>query len=184
MASPENRSGASLVARSHLPLHLLNHVLKATVCAPSSPRSLSLSPGGFRAETFCTLERSGWWLEDGQRLRPGRWVRAWRPRNSALGSTRLCLGYCPLSCKAGKGLMEKFKPGQKETIERFLCARSCTDTGHSKMSNTQPPPSRSSKFGGLQRDATGFHTRLGKRACDGEGVRVGAQKRVLAQLGN
>lgn len=66
LASPENPPGASLVARSHLPLHLLNHIFKATVCTPSSPRSLSLSPEGFRAETFCPLERSGWCMEGGQ----------------------------------------------------------------------------------------------------------------------
>lgn len=82
--------------------------------------------------------------------RAGRWVPAWRPRNSALGSTRLRLGSCPRSYKAGNGLVEKFKPGHRETMERLFCARNCTDTGRSKMNNMQPPPWRSSKFGGLQ----------------------------------
>lgn len=159
LVSSDKPLGATHMARSPLPLH--------PPAMFSKPRSAHL-PLPRWAVTVCPLERSGWWLEGGQSVdakQVGAGLVAPHFRTSALGSTRLHLGFRPRSYKVGKGVLESLSLSRRKLPSAFSAlAQSCADTGHSKINSTQLPPSRSSKSGGLHRLRQGSDWSLGKRA--------------------
>lgn len=120
LASSENIPGSSRVAS-------FPHVLHPTAVFSKSPFAriplgapLSFGPGGLGAETFSPLGRRRWWLEGGRTLRPGRWVRAWKPGTSAFGSTRLHLGYSPAAARLGKACCKSLSWSRKNYLASSL----------------------------------------------------------------